>query len=832
MANIKVAVRLRPLDNRENSNEKISVDTKEKTVVVTDFRVPSGQDYDHRQRVHYFKFDYCFWSVDTTSSRYVGQRQIYDQLGKDILKIILDGYNCCLFTYGQSGSGKTYTMLGNADNPGLIPLLTQEIFQPENQRNRLTFRVELSCMDIYNEKVYDLIHPSSDIKNLRIREHPLHGPYIDGLSHQVVKDSHSVTSLIEQIVERRNKSITPSRKNRSHTIFTIKCNQILLDEKGVREINSKLHLVDLAASERPNTQADQNCISATSNINKSLTTLGIVITSLANRESKFVPYRDSVLTWLLKDSLGGNSFTFMLATISPSSAYCSETINTLRYAQRVKSIVNRPIINQTPAKHLLDHLKCEVSHLKEILLHSKQVPETNETISTIEKVSSVQDSLENVNNTECDTAYIPQPDLLKSNLSNQENMSNANMSLSPNFPGLLTSKYLVALKDKINSKQEGNYIYRKIPLGCRKQKRTLKRYSYSDSDINKLGSSPNFKLFQAAICGLSKKNFKWDENNDDKVKIEFRSCTEVHFPSKNELKIKKRENFSTDSLKNKCELSTSDSSLDYSEDSLVSVVKKDEEISASTESFTFVFLPKKIASEDDSTSPRTLSIDSVYAEFLSQLEVERQNKDAATQTTQQKDIAQLENLKDNSKSKHQLIQLMSDVVSLLKSGHSSCLCNRVCSKSHLKNLIEFRRQMVASTQIRKQKCKIVSQDMISCLSSNGSTDSFVSKIENIRNCDKIHQKWRSDSGAVCPSNISSERLTSPEINQVDVNVEKIQPQDGKQDINFPKIKKFFSAPSSDLEFYDENIFPQDVFMRLPSRLTNGLTYLLYRKKLI
>lgn len=444
------------------------------------------------------------------------------------------------------------------------------------------------------------------------------------------------------------------------------------------------------------------------------------------------------------------------------------------------------------------------------------------------------DSLENVENPESDTTCALHPDPSKSNLSAKEEMREANSSSSPNFPGLLTSKYLVTLKDKINNKQEGNYIYQRIPVGCKRQKcASSKRYSRSDTDISKLGLSPDFRLFQAAICGLSKKTIKWEEDNNNKVKVEFRSCTDINFLVTEELN-KKKETFSVDSLKNNCELSKSDSSLDYSKDSLVSVVKRDQDFCASTESFTFVFLPKNTCSEDDSTSPRTLSIDSVYAELLGHLETDRKNKDASTQTVSPNCISTLANLNENSKSKHQLIQLMSDVVNLLKSGQNTCLCNRMCSKTHLRNLIEFRRQMVASTRIKKQNCRILSRGLISCISSASSTDSFVSKIENVQDCKEIHQKWRSDSGAVCPSNVSSERLTSPEIiyNALDVNLEKNPSFDKIREIKLPKIEGRFSrTQSSELEFYDENIFPQDVFMRLPSRLTNSLAYLLYRKKL-
>ncbi|KPP67219.1 kinesin-like protein KIF13B-like [Scleropages formosus] len=286
-----------------------------------------------------------------------------------------------------SGSGKSFTMMGSADQPGLIPRLCSALFERTEQQKREgeSFTVEVSYMEIYNEKVRDLLDPKGSRQALKVREHKVLGPYVDGLSRLAVASYKDIESLMSE----GNKSRTVAATNmneessRSHAVFNIILTHTLMDlQSGVKlgtsgEKVSKLSLVDLAGSERAaKTGAAGERLKEGSNINKSLTTLGLVISALADQgagknKSKFVPYRDSVLTWLLKDSLGGNSRTAMVATVSPAADNYDETLSTLRYADRAKSIVNHAVVNEDPNARIIRELREEVEKLREQLTQAE-----------------------------------------------------------------------------------------------------------------------------------------------------------------------------------------------------------------------------------------------------------------------------------------------------------------------------------------------------------------------------------------------------------------------------------------------------------------------------
>uniref|UniRef100_A0A3Q1IM07 Uncharacterized protein n=1 Tax=Anabas testudineus TaxID=64144 RepID=A0A3Q1IM07_ANATE len=385
-SNVKVAVRVRPMNRREK-------DLKTKCVV----------EMEGNQTVLYptFAYDYCFWSMDESlHDKFAGQDVVFQCLGESLLNNAFMGYNACIFAYGQTGSGKSYTMMGSEEQPGLIPRLCNSLFRRivNEAREGESFTVEVSYMEIYNEKVRDLLDPKGSRQSLRVREHKVLGPYVDGLSRLAVASNKDIESLMSE----GNKSRTVAATNmneessRSHAVFNIILTHTLMDlQSGTKgEKVSKLSLVDLAGSERAaKTGAAGERLKEGSNINKSLSTLGLVISALAdqgagNNKSKFVPYRDSVLTWLLKDSLGGNSRTAMVATISPAADNYDETLSTLRYADRAKNIVNHAVVNEDPNARIIRELREEVEKLKEQLTEaeSMKAPELKERLEESEKL--------------------------------------------------------------------------------------------------------------------------------------------------------------------------------------------------------------------------------------------------------------------------------------------------------------------------------------------------------------------------------------------------------------------------------------------------------------
>ncbi|XP_060722287.1 kinesin-like protein KIF13B isoform X2 [Tachysurus vachellii] len=385
-SNVFVAVRLRPFNRRERDlKTKCVVEMEGKQTVLHPASSNLGKG-DSRSQPKVFAYDYCFWSMDETrSDKFAGQNTVFQCLGENLLDNAFQGYNACIFAYGQTGSGKSYTMMGSAEQPGLIPRLCSSLFEraAREQKEGESFTVEVSYMEIYNEKVRDLLDPKGTSRVLRVREHKVLGPYVDGLSRLAVSSYKDIESLMSE----GNKSRTVASTNmneessRSHAVFNVVLTHTMRDlQSGTSgEKVSKLSLVDLAGSERAvKTGATGERLKEGSNINKSLTTLGLVISALADQgagksRNKFVPYRDSVLTWLLKDSLGGNSRTAMIATVSPAADNYDETLSTLRYADRAKSIVNHAVINEDPNARIIRELREEVEKLREQLTQAESM---------------------------------------------------------------------------------------------------------------------------------------------------------------------------------------------------------------------------------------------------------------------------------------------------------------------------------------------------------------------------------------------------------------------------------------------------------------------------
>ncbi|XP_058535719.1 kinesin-like protein KIF16B isoform X2 [Ochotona princeps] len=393
MASVKVAVRVRPMNRREKDLEaKFIIQMEKSKTTITNLKIPEGGTGDSgRERTKTFTYDFSFYSADTKSPDYVSQEMVFKTLGTDVVKSAFEGYNACVFAYGQTGSGKSYTMMGSSGDSGLIPRICEGLFSRINETTRwdeASFRTEVSYLEIYNERVRDLLRrKSSKTFNLRVREHPKEGPYVEDLSKHLVQNYSDVEELMEAGNINRTTAATGMNdvSSRSHAIFTIKFTQAKFDSEMPCETVSKIHLVDLAGSERADaTGATGVRLKEGGNINKSLVTLGNVISALADlsqdaanslvkKKQVFVPYRDSVLTWLLKDSLGGNSKTIMIATISPADVNYGETLSTLRYANRAKNIINKPTINEDANVKLIRELRAEIARLKMLLAQGNQI---------------------------------------------------------------------------------------------------------------------------------------------------------------------------------------------------------------------------------------------------------------------------------------------------------------------------------------------------------------------------------------------------------------------------------------------------------------------------
>ncbi|XP_033005942.1 kinesin-like protein KIF1A isoform X18 [Lacerta agilis] len=380
-ASVKVAVRVRPFNSREmGKDSKCIIQMTGNTTTIINPKQP-------KETPKSFNFDYSYWSHTTPEDiNYASQKQVYRDIGEEMLQHAFEGYNVCIFAYGQTGAGKSYTMMGRQekDQQGIIPQLCEDLFSRINDttNDNMSYSVEVSYMEIYCERVRDLLNPKNK-GNLRVREHPLLGPYVEDLSKLAVTSYNDIQDLMDSGNKARTVAATNMNEtsSRSHAVFNIIFTQKRHDAETdiTTEKVSKISLVDLAGSERADsTGAKGTRLKEGANINKSLTTLGKVISALAEMDSgpnknkkkkktDFIPYRDSVLTWLLRENLGGNSRTAMVAALSPADINYDETLSTLRYADRAKQIRCNAVINEDPNNKLIRELKDEVARLRDLL---------------------------------------------------------------------------------------------------------------------------------------------------------------------------------------------------------------------------------------------------------------------------------------------------------------------------------------------------------------------------------------------------------------------------------------------------------------------------------
>ncbi|CAN8188699.1 unnamed protein product [Coccothraustes coccothraustes] len=360
---VRVALRCRPLVPKETSEgcrTCLSFVPGEPQVVV-------GNDKA-------FTYDYVF---DPS----VEQEEVFNTAVSPLVRGIFKGYNATVLAYGQTGSGKTYSMGGtytatqeHEPSVGVIPRVIKLLFEEKQQRQDWDFVLKVSYLEIYNEDILDLLCPSRERSQISIREDPKEGIKIVGLTERSVTCAQETVSCLEQGNNSRTVGSTAmnSQSSRSHAIFTICIDQKKKHDKNC-SFHCKLHLVDLAGSERQKkTKAEGDRLKEGININRGLLCLGNVISALGdeNKKGGFVPYRDSKLTRLLQDSLGGNSHTLMIACVSPADSNLEETLNTLRYADRARKIKNKPIVNVDPQAAELHQLKQQVQQLQVLLLQA------------------------------------------------------------------------------------------------------------------------------------------------------------------------------------------------------------------------------------------------------------------------------------------------------------------------------------------------------------------------------------------------------------------------------------------------------------------------------
>ncbi|XP_058887746.1 kinesin-like protein KIF14 isoform X2 [Acipenser ruthenus] len=371
---VTVAVRVRPFNNREKTEKAHQVVFMESQETIV--------QHPESKQSHSFVYDFSFWSFDKTHPSFASQKTVYEKLALPLLERAFEGYNTCLFAYGQTGSGKSYTMMGFSEDAGVIPRFCEDLFSrvKKSENQEVSYRLEMSYFEVYNEKIHDLLvvkdENCQNKQPLRVREHPVFGPYVADLSMNVVGSFDDIQSWLELGNKQRATAATGmnDKSSRSHSVFTLVMTQtkteFVDEEEHDHTITSRINLVDLAGSERCSTaQTSGDRLKEGVSINKSLLTLGKVISALSehtsqNKKKVFIPYRESVLTWLLKESLGGNSKTAMIATISPAASYVEESLSTLRYAKQARMIINIAKVNEDTNAKLIRELKAEVEKLK------------------------------------------------------------------------------------------------------------------------------------------------------------------------------------------------------------------------------------------------------------------------------------------------------------------------------------------------------------------------------------------------------------------------------------------------------------------------------------
>ena len=394
-----VAVRVRPLWDKElEGGDYSTVRVIEGKVVVV---LDPWYDADlnpNRAKEKKYAFDVVF-------DEKVGQDEVYQKTARGLVGGVLDGYNSSVFAYGATGAGKTHTMLGSLEHPGVMVNTLHDLFElmKEAKMENAKFKVTLSYMEIYNELIKDLLQPTS--VDLKLNEDPVRGMVVQGITEYGADSADEILELLHR--GNMHRAVEPTAANqvssRSHAVLQITVEQSEATAHVTGNVRiGKLSMVDLAGSERASkTDNTGQRLKEGANINRSLLALGNCITALADKNRKgHVPFRDSKMTRLLKDSLGGNCRTVMIANISPSHRQFEETINTLKYANRAKNLKTQVARNVlSVSAHIAEYqrvimeLRNEVADLKSALKSVHDGPPAPE-------LTRKQRSLDHVDNLE------------------------------------------------------------------------------------------------------------------------------------------------------------------------------------------------------------------------------------------------------------------------------------------------------------------------------------------------------------------------------------------------------------------------------------------------
>lgn len=391
---MKVCVRVRPLSKKETASEaKNNIDVIDTNMMVFDPLVSSPKDTYYYRGKNYkeigkranknlnFVFDRVFDIHDNNIA-------VYQETTKDLVDSLISGFNCSVFAYGATGSGKTHTMLGSLNDPGIIFYTTMDLYKKLEENGNKNYELNISYFEIYNEVLHDLLDPNSR-QALTVLEDSNKGMIIKNLSSHTPQNADHLIEMMEYGNKNRKQHPTDANaeSSRSHAIFQINLRLKKFNDSQEMTIqDSKMSLIDLAGSERATvayksgSSRTTNLCREGSNINKSLLSLGNCINALAdpNGRNNYIPYRSSKLTFILRDSLGGNCQTLMIAAVSPSSTHYEETHNTLLYAERAKGVQlnvrkNNVTVNVQPRDYraIIEQKDAELIKTKKIIAEQK-----------------------------------------------------------------------------------------------------------------------------------------------------------------------------------------------------------------------------------------------------------------------------------------------------------------------------------------------------------------------------------------------------------------------------------------------------------------------------
>lgn len=495
---VQVVVRCRPMDEKELARGYMRVVDVFPSRGVVEIRHP--RDDPSSDNVKVFTFDAVY---DWNSS----QQDLYEETVRPLVSSVLDGFNGTIFAYGQTGTGKTYTMEGlktDHERRGVIPRSFEHIFNHIGRSENMQYLVRASYLEIYQEEIRDLLQPDQSLR-FELKEKPDIGVFVKDLSTSVCKSAVEIQQLMN--TGNQNRTIGATNMNehssRSHAIFLITIEMGSIGDTGGIRVG-RLNLVDLAGSERQSkTGSSGERLKEASKINLSLSALGNVISALVDGKTTHVPYRDSKLTRLLQDSLGGNSKTIMVANIGPASYNYEETLTTLRYANRAKNIKNKPRINEDPKDALLRQYQEEIGRLKEKLAQKgmvqkrKKKSKRKKEDETVESESETEDSRGEDNKIETDKKLIAEQ--LKAEKQETETLI---MRIKD-----LESKMLCGGKNIIDhtNEQQRALEQKAAEIAERKKREVEMQQKLEDEELTMLGVKETYSNLQQEVDVKSRK---------------------------------------------------------------------------------------------------------------------------------------------------------------------------------------------------------------------------------------------------------------------------------------------------------------------------------------